>query len=64
MTTVTIERIERALALAAYIVTLDGPMAAPLFERLECELARARAADGSVTRARLLLERYQTRMIA
>ena len=58
--TVTIERLERALALAAYIVVLDGPIAAPLFDRLERELAIARAANGTVDRARALLESYRT----
>lgn len=62
--TVTIERLERALAIAAYVVVLDGPVAAPLFNRLERELEKARATDDSVSRARALLERYQTRMIA
>lgn len=65
--TVTIERLERALAIAAYVVVLDGPVAAPLFNRLERELAQARAAGDTVTRARALLESYRTagtRMIA
>lgn len=58
--TVTIERLERALALAAYIVMLDGPIAAPLFDRLERELAAARATNGTVARAKALLESYRT----
>lgn len=65
--TVSIERLERALALAAYVVVLDGPVAAPLFDRLERELAKARATSDSVTRARALVESYKTagtRMIA
>lgn len=57
---VTIERLERALALAAYIVMLDGPIAAPLFDRLERELAAARATNGTVARAKALLESYRT----
>lgn len=56
--TVSIERLERALAIAAYVVTLDGPVAAPLFNRLERELATARAADDSVARARALVASY------
>lgn len=62
--TVTIERLERALAIAAYVVVLDGPVAAPLFDRLERELATARAANNTVDRARALLESYKQRMIA
>lgn len=58
--TVTIERLERALAIAAYVVVLDGPVAAPLFNRLERELATARAAGDTVTRARALIEGYRT----
>lgn len=57
--TVTIERLERALAIAAYVVTLDGPIAAPLFNRLERELATARAAGDTVARARALIESYR-----
>lgn len=60
MNAVTIERLERALALAAYVVMLDGPVAAPLFSRLERELAAARATDDTVARARALLESYRT----
>lgn len=56
---VTIERLERALAVAAYVVVLDGPIAAPLFNRLERELAAARAADDTVARARALIESYR-----
>jgi hypothetical protein len=40
---VTIERLERGLALSAYLVVLDGPVAVPIFERLERELARRTA---------------------
>jgi hypothetical protein len=59
MNAATIERLERALALAAYIVVLDGPIAAPLFSRLERELIAARATDDAVARARALLEHYK-----
>jgi hypothetical protein len=55
--TVSIERLERAVAIAAYVVTLDGPIAAPLFERLERELAAARATQDTMARAKALLER-------
>ncbi len=56
----TIERLEHALAVAAYIVTLDGPIAAPIFERLESELATMRADQDTVNRAKRLLETYRT----
>jgi hypothetical protein len=62
--TVTIERLERALAIAAYVVVLDGPVAAPLFNRLERELATARAAGDTVARAMALLDSYKQRLIA
>lgn len=54
----TIERLEHALAVAAYIVTLDGPIAAPIFEKLERELAAMRADQDTVGRAKRLLESY------
>jgi hypothetical protein len=56
----TIERLEHGLAVAAYIVTLDGPVAAPIFERLERELAKMRADQDAVGRAKKLLESYST----
>ena len=56
---VTLERLEHGLAVAAYIVTLDGPIAAPIFERLERELATMRADQDTVNRARQLLDSYR-----
>jgi hypothetical protein len=58
--TVTIERVERALALCAYLVELDGPVVVPLFERLERELAAMRRQEGTVERAKRLLKTLQT----
>ena len=57
---VTIARIERALALCAYLVARDeaGIVYAPIMERLEAELMAARAAEDPVLRARRLLEAY------
>ena len=55
---VTIERLERALALCAYLVTRDGPVVVPLFERLERELAAMRKTQDTVDRAKRLLESY------
>lgn len=56
---VTAERIERALVVVAYAMEKDGPIYAPLFERLERELAETRRLHSSTTaRARQLLERH------
>jgi hypothetical protein len=51
----TIERVERALALAARLVVLDGPVVIPYFERLERDLAEMRAQQDTVARAKALL---------
>jgi hypothetical protein len=56
---VTIERLERAVALCAYLVVLDGPVAIPWFERVERELAAMRAEQSTVLRAKKLLESYR-----
>lgn len=58
--TVTAERIERALMLCAYLVARDdeGEVYAPILERLEAELGRARAAEDPRNRARRLLRAY------
>jgi hypothetical protein len=58
---VTIERLERALALCAYFVVLDGPVVAPIFERLERDLEAMRRQKGTVARAKRLLETYSAR---
>jgi hypothetical protein len=52
-----IERLERALALAAYIVLRHGPIYAPYIDRLERELETARRNDPS-ERAKRILETY------
>jgi hypothetical protein len=56
---VTLDRLERGLALMAYFVVLDGPVLAPLFEKLERELEAMRANRDTVGRARQLLESYK-----
>jgi hypothetical protein len=53
---ITVERLERALVLCAYLVELDGPVMVPLFERLERELAAKRETQDAVDRAKRLLE--------
>jgi hypothetical protein len=52
MSEVTIERLERGLALLAYIIERDGPVYAPLFEKLERELAAMRSNRNVVDRAK------------
>ncbi|WP_271575136.1 hypothetical protein [Bradyrhizobium sp. CCBAU 11361] len=58
---VTIERLERALALCAHLIERDGPVVVPLFERLERELAMMRRTEDTVERAKRLLESYSSR---
>ncbi|TCU75295.1 hypothetical protein EDE08_103515 [Bradyrhizobium sp. R2.2-H] len=54
----TIERVERALALCAYLIVQHGDRLAPIYDRLERELAGMRANDNAVVRAKRLLESY------
>lgn len=56
---ITLERLLRAQAAIAYAMTLDGAIYAPLFERLEREIAAVRAADDVMARARRCLESTQ-----
>lgn len=58
---VTVERLERALAVCAYLVVLDGPVLAPIFNRLERELEAMRENEDTVARAKRLLESYSGR---
>jgi hypothetical protein len=53
---VTLERLLRAQTAIAYAMTLDGAIYAPVFERLEREIAARRAADDIVDRARRCLD--------
>jgi histone H3/H4 len=55
---VTLERLLRARAAIAYAMRLDGAVYAPVFERLEREIAAVRAADDVMERARRCLEDY------
>lgn len=50
-TPVTVERLERALLLAAHIATLDGDVYLPIFNRLEAELQSARRQRDTMSRA-------------
>jgi hypothetical protein len=49
---ITVERLERAVALCAYLVVRDGPVMVPMFERLERELAAMRQTQDAVERAK------------
>lgn len=56
-----VERIERALVLAAYVVVRHGPAYAPLVDRLERELEAARQNDPT-ERAKHILDAYKSVM--
>ncbi|EHR03236.1 hypothetical protein Bra471DRAFT_04006 [Bradyrhizobium sp. WSM471] len=53
---ITLERLLRAQAAIAYAMTLDGPVYAPYFVRLEKEIAAMRASDDVMARAKRVLE--------
>jgi hypothetical protein len=55
---VTLQRLERARAAIAFAMTLDGAVYAPIFERLESEIAERRAADDVMARAKACLVDY------
>jgi hypothetical protein len=61
---VTIERLERALAAISYAILLDGPIYAPVLERLEREIAAMRANEDAVSRARQYLEQFRDQAAA
>ncbi len=53
---VNVERVEWALAMVAYMMELDGPVYAPLYENLERALEELRRQEDTVARAKRLLE--------
>lgn len=55
-----VERVERALVLAAYLLELDGDAHVPLYERLERELEQMRQRADTKARARRLLAKVLT----
>ena len=55
---ITIERLEAALGIVARAILLDGPIYAPIFDRLEREIAALRANDDVVSRAQRFLAAY------
>jgi hypothetical protein len=56
---VTLERLERGLVVAASLMELHWPVIAPIFEKLERELAAMRAGQDAVGRAKRLLEAHR-----
>jgi hypothetical protein len=56
---ITIERVERGLAILAYMMELDGPVYAPLYENLERALDELHRQEDTVARARRRLESYR-----
>lgn len=61
---VTLQRIERGLVVAAYLMELHGPVMAPIFERLEREAEAMRSSQDAQGRAKKLLDAYRTKAIA
>lgn len=57
---VTLQRIERGLIVAAYLMELHGSVMAPIFEKLEREAEAMRSSQDAAGRARQLLDRYRT----
>jgi hypothetical protein len=56
---VTIERLERGLALMAHLVDLDGEVLLQLFEKLERDLETMRGKQDAIGRARRLAATYK-----
>jgi hypothetical protein len=57
---VTPERLERALVYLAYLITVDGPIYTPLFDRLEQEILETRRQATPLERAQRVLAAYTT----
>lgn len=60
---VTVERIERALLVLAYMMGLDGDVYVPIYERLEQDLEAHKRAEGTKERARERLEANRHRLV-
>jgi|GEM_PF-6772988 len=56
---ITVERVERALAYCAYLITIYGSKVVPIFERLERELAALKQEQSTMERANKFLEAYR-----
>jgi hypothetical protein len=57
---VTLERLERGLVVAAYLMELHGLDLAPIFEKLEREAEAMRSSQDTAGRAKKLLDSYWT----
>jgi hypothetical protein len=55
---VTVEFLEEALVMMAYVVTTHGEIYACLFDRIEAELATARKRQSTLERASQIVARY------
>jgi len=56
----TIERLERALVVAAQLMERHGALMVPIFEKLERELAKMKSDQDAISRGKRLLESYRT----
>lgn len=61
---ITLERLERALALVSWMILEDGPAMAPYLERLEREIEQVRRQNDVVARARRYLTKYGSKYLA
>ena len=55
----TIERLERALVVAAHLMERHGSLMVPIFEKLERELAKMKSDQDAIGRAEQLLKAYR-----
>ena len=55
---ITVERLENALVLLAYIIELDGDVHLRMYEKFESELAELKIKEATKNRARKRLESY------
>ena len=60
----TLERLERAVAVISYAIVQDGPVYAPVLERLEREIAAYCAREDVLARARRNIERLRDQAAA
>lgn len=54
----TVERMERALLMLAYLIELDGDVHLPMYEKFEAELKELKARQDVKARAHHLLATY------
>lgn len=61
---VTLERLERALAVISHAILQDGPIYAPYLERLEREITSLRAREDTVSRAQQYIDQLRDQAAA